>query len=85
PKVGEQVKSKEITGVVESVKAASDLYSPVTGGVVEINQEVIDDPTLINSDPHGRGWLFKVKLSDIAQLHNLMSVEEYKASIGESS
>lgn len=81
PKVGRHINVKEVCGVVESVKAASDLYSPLSGEVVEINHEVVADPTLINSDPHGRGWLFKIKLSDATELSNLMSMEEYKSSI----
>ena len=82
PDIGKQINFNETIGVVESVKAASDLYSPVSGEVTEINPEVVSDPTLANTDPHGEGWLFKVKLTDLAQLDNLMSADEYKASIG---
>lgn len=82
PAVGSFVEFHEVIGVVESVKAASDLYSPVTGEVTEVNDDVISDPTLANSDPHGSGWLFKAKLNDISQLEMLMSSEKYKASIG---
>jgi glycine cleavage system H protein len=82
PKVGSKIKSHEVIGVVESVKAASDLYSPVTGEVVEVNDEVISDPTLANTDPHGKGWLLKVRLTDLSQLDSLMSAKDYIALIG---
>lgn len=82
PKVGIKIKSHEVIGVVESVKAASDLYAPVTGEVVALNNEVISDPTLANTDPHNKGWLLKVKLDDVAQLDSLMSASEYKTLIG---
>lgn len=83
PGVGSVVNFHEVVGVIESVKAASDLYSPVSGEVVEINDAVIADPTLANTDPHGEGWLFKAKLADIEQLDSLMSAAQYKTSIGE--
>jgi glycine cleavage system H protein len=82
PSIGATVKFNDVVGVVESVKAASDLYSPVTGTVVEINEAVVNDPTLANTDPHGEGWLFSAKLDDVAQLDSLMSAEQYKAAIG---
>src|SRR5579863_225353 len=75
PKVGSKIKSHDVIGVVESVKAASDLYSPVNGEVVEINNEVVSDPTLANTDPHGKGWLLKVSLADVSQLDTLMSAD----------
>jgi|SRR6185437_4140336 len=81
PKVGSTIKSHDIIGVIESVKAASDLYSPVNGEVVEVNDAVVSDPTLANSDPHGKGWMLKVKLVDVNQLNSLMSADEYKALI----
>ncbi|MCC2644627.1 MAG: gcvH [Burkholderiales bacterium] len=82
PKVGSQIKTHAVIGVVESVKAASDLYSPIDGEVVEVNESVISDPTLANTDPHHAGWLLKVKLSDTAQLDTLMSANEYRTLIG---
>ncbi len=82
PKIGSTVNFNQVIGVVESVKAASDLYSPISGEVNELNEALVADPTLANSDPHGEGWLFKAKLADVAQLNNLMPAEEYKASIG---
>ncbi len=82
PKVGQHITFNETIGVVESVKAASDLYSPVVGVVTEINEQVVSDPTLANTEPHTVGWLFKVKLDNLAQLDKLMSADEYKAAIG---
>lgn len=82
PTVGASIATGDTIGVVESVKAASDLYSPVAGEVVEINDEVVADPTLANTEPHAAGWLFKVKLADVAELDGLMSADKYKALIG---
>src|SRR3972149_4025635 len=64
-------------GEIESVKAVSDLFSPVSGEVVEVNQEAIDSPELVNSDPYGRGWLIKVRLSDAGQLDTLLAADAY--------
>jgi glycine cleavage system H protein len=82
PEVGLVVAAGETIGVVESVKAASDLYSPVSGEVVAINEEAVADPTILNSDPHGQGWLVKIKLSSGAELDKLLSADKYKALIG---
>lgn len=82
PKIGGQIKAHDVVGVIESVKAASDLYSPIDGEIVAVNDEVVSDPTLANTDPHGNGWLIKVKLTDISQLDTLMSADEYKTLIG---
>lgn len=82
PPVGQVIASGETIGVVESVKAASDLYAPISGEVVAVNDEVVADPTIINSDPHGAGWLIKVKLSDNAELEQLLSADKYKNLIG---
>lgn len=82
PKLGQQIKTHDVIGVVESVKAASELYSPVNGEVVAVNDSVIADPTLANTDPHNQGWLLKVKLTDTSQLDTLMSAREYKELIG---
>lgn len=82
PAVGASIATGDTIGVVESVKAASDLYSPVAGEVVEINDAVVADPTLANTEPHAAGWLFKVKLADVAELDGLMSADKYKALIG---
>ena len=72
PAVGTTFAQKETAGVVESVKAAADVYMPVTGEVVEVNEALRDDPSLANTDPLGAGWFFKVKLTDTAQLDALM-------------
>lgn len=82
PAVGASIATGDTIGVVESVKAASDLYSPIAGEVVEVNDAVVADPTLANTEPHAAGWLFKVKLADVAELDSLMSADKYKALIG---
>ena len=79
PAVGTTFAQKETAGVVESVKAAADVYMPVTGEVVEVNEALRDDPSLANSDPLGAGWFFKVKLSDASQLDALMDETSYTA------
>mgnify|MGYP003532994910 CR=1 FL=1 len=82
PAVGKAVDAGDTIGVVESVKAASDLYSPVSGEIIEINEEVVNDPTLANNDPHQAGWLFKLKLSKPEEIGKLLSADKYKALIG---
>jgi glycine cleavage system H protein len=77
PEVGKTFAIKEIAGVVESVKAAADVYMPVTGEVTEVNEALRDDPSLANSDPLGAGWFFKVKLSNPAELDALMDETSY--------
>ena len=79
PAVGTTFAQKETAGVVESVKAAADVYMPVTGEVVEVNEALREDPSLANTDPLGAGWFFKVKLSDTAQLDALMDETKYTA------
>ncbi|HEU5067600.1 MAG TPA: glycine cleavage system protein GcvH [Sphingomicrobium sp.] len=78
PAAGKQLSKGQEAAVVESVKAASDVYSPVSGEVVEGNQAVVDDPALVNSDPEGEGWFFKVKLSDSGELDGLMDEASYR-------
>ena len=77
PEVGATFAQKDTAGVVESVKAAADVYMPVTGEITEVNEALRDDPSLANSDPLGAGWFFKVKLSDPAQLDALMDETSY--------
>ena len=77
PEVGKTFAQKDVAGVVESVKAAADVYMPVSGTVTEVNEALRDDPSLANSDPLGAGWFFKVKLSDPAQLDALMDATAY--------
>ena len=79
PAVGTRFSKGEVAGVVESVKAAADLYMPVDGEVVEVNEALRDDPSLANSDPLGAGWFFKLKLSDASQLDGLMDPPAYDA------
>jgi glycine cleavage system H protein len=79
PEVGATLAQKDTAGVVESVKAAADVYMPVSGEVVEVNEALRDDPSLVNSDPLGAGWFFKVKLSDASQLDALMDETSYTA------
>ena len=85
PQVGDHVAAKEAFGTVESVKAVSDLYSPVTGEVTSVNSKLQNAPELINSDPHGEAWLIKVKLTDRSQTEGLMTAEEYEAYIQEGA
>src|SRR5213596_2995368 len=73
PAVDREVKAGEACAVVESVKTASDIYAPVSGQIVEVNQAAVDNPALVNSDPYGGGWFYKIKLSNPAELNNLLS------------
>ena len=78
---GEQIKQFEQFGTVESTKAASELYSPVSGKIAEVNEEAINSPQVINEDPYGKGWLVKVELEDALELGRLLNYEEYQQSI----
>jgi glycine cleavage system H protein len=82
PAVGRTVKAGEVCAVVESVKTASDIYSPVSGEITEINSAVVDNPGLVNTAPHSGAWFYKVKLSNLAELNGLLSPEEYQRQIG---
>ena len=81
PEKGRAVKAGEACAVVESVKTASDIYAPVSGEIVETNKAVVDDPALVNKEPHAGGWFFRIKLSNPAELNNLLSAEKYEAQI----
>lgn len=81
PAAGRQVKAGEACAVVESVKTASDIYSPVSGEIVEINQAVVDQPELVNSSPYGDGWFFKIKLAQPAELEKLSNAADYGKQI----
>ena len=83
PAVGRKMKAGEACAVVESVKTASDIYSPISGEVTAINQTVADNPALVNSDPYGNGWFFRVKLSQPAEVNSLLSAADYTKQIGE--
>ena len=79
PELGRSYTQGDIAGVVESVKAAADIYMPVSGTVVEVNEALRSDPALANTDPMGNGWFFKVKVSDMAQFDQLMDPPGYDA------
>ncbi len=82
PEVGRQVKAGEACAVVESVKTASDIYSPVSGEIVAVNKPVVDNPALVNTEPYAGGWFYKIKLSNVAELGSLLTPETYQAQIG---
>ena len=79
PEAGRRVSKGGEAAVVESVKAASDVYAPLGGEVVEGNQALVDDPALVNSDPEGEGWFFKLRLADTGEINALMNADQYKA------
>lgn len=83
PDVGSNLSAGDDAGVVESVKAASDIYAPISGEVVSINEALADAPELVNSDPYGDGWLFQVHVSDKSELDSLLSAEEYEEKLAE--
>ncbi len=85
PEKGSSVEKDGTAGVVESTKAASDVYTPVSGEVVDANQTIVDDPSKINTDPEGDSWFFKLKLKDVKELDSLMNKEEYDKFAKESS
>jgi glycine cleavage system H protein len=82
PDPGRKVKAGDACAVVESVKTASDIYSPLSGEIVEVNKAVASNPALVNKEPHAGGWFFKIKLSDPAELGALLSPEAYRKQIG---
>lgn len=81
PEVGEQKSVGDEAGVVESVKAASDIYSPVDGEIIEVNTQLEDTPELVNEDPYGRGWLFKLKVNDERQVGDLLTADQYQSQL----
>ena len=81
PKVGRLVNTGDQVGLVESVKAASDLYTPISGEIIEVNNELTNSPQLINSDPENSGWYMKIKLNDVEELNKLMNYDEYMKTI----
>ncbi len=78
PQTGAQLEFHQSLGVIESVKAVSDIYSPISGEVVEINEKLNDSPELVNDDPHGKGWIIRMKIRDEGELDKLMSPSEYE-------
>jgi glycine cleavage system H protein len=81
PAIGEKVSKDDPFGVIESVKAVSDIYAPVSGTVVEVNEDLAESPEVVNEDPYSDGWLIRVRMSDAADLEDLMDNEEYEEMI----
>ena len=82
PDVGRQATRGDEIAVVESVKAASDIYAPMGGEIVEVNEDLVDNPSLLNTDPYGEGWLVKIKVSDPGDTEDLLDADGYRAEIG---
>jgi glycine cleavage system H protein len=83
PKVGDRVESGKPFGVIESVKTASDLYAPVSGQVVEVNSELVDQPQSVNDDPYQTGWMIKIRAEDTTEVERLLTAEQYSEQTGE--
>jgi glycine cleavage system H protein len=82
PSVGDSFSSKDVFGTVEAVKAVSDLYSPISGEIVAVNDALSNDPSLVNSDPYGAGWMIKMRVKDESELDALLGAEEYAKHVG---
>jgi len=82
PEIGAEVSHMEPFGVIESVKATNDLYSPVSGEVVEMNTDLADEPGLVNEDPYGKGWMIAIRMTNTVELDALISADEYMALVG---
>lgn len=78
PAVGDKVKQNDRVGTIESVKTVSDIFVPVSGEVIAINEEIESDPSIVNQEPYGKGWLFEIRLSNPAELDSLLTEEQYK-------
>jgi glycine cleavage system H protein len=85
PEVGTDVEANNTFGVVESVKAVSDLFAPVTGSIAEVNPQLEEEPELVNSDPYEDGWMIKITMSDASELNDLLDADEYKTFVEEES
>ncbi|OGL42395.1 MAG: hypothetical protein A2161_11955 [Candidatus Schekmanbacteria bacterium RBG_13_48_7] len=83
PEIGTELTANDTFGVIESVKAVSDLFAPMSGEVVEINESLEEEPELVNEDPHGDGWMVKIKISDITEWDSLMTSDEYEEYVAE--
>ena len=81
PELGQQITAGQQKGVVESVKTASDIHAPIAGEVVEVNSSLEDDPDFVNDDPYGKGWIYKIKPNNIADIEKLLSSSEYEAGL----
>jgi glycine cleavage system H protein len=82
PEIGKEVKAQEAIGVVESVKSVSSIYSPVSGKVVEINNEAVSAPQIVNQDPYEKGWMIKIEMANPDELNSLLSAQDYQKAIG---
>ena len=80
--LGETLEAEEVFGTIEAVKTVSDLFMPLPGEVLEINQSIEDEPEIVNEDAYGKGWMIKIKVSDSSKYDSLLSAEEYKALVG---
>ena len=83
PDVGDKVSTGDDIAVAESVKAASDVYAPISGEIIEVNGDLEDSPELVNSDPYGDGWMYKIKADDPSEVEGLLDAEGYESSIDE--
>lgn len=83
PAVGDKLSKEDSCGTVESVKAASDIYAPISGTVLEVNDDLPENPEIVNEDPYGDGWMIKVELSDTEELDDLMTADEYREYVAE--
>ena len=81
PDVGQKITARQQAGVVESVKTASDIHAPVSGEVVEVNAALEDDPDFVNDDPYGKGWIYKIKPDNMADVEQLLSSDQYQAGL----
>jgi len=83
PKVGDRVQAGNAFGVIESVKTASDLYAPISGEVIEVNSDLVDQPQAVNADPYDTGWMIKLRAEDSTQIEQLLSAAQYSEQTGE--
>ena len=83
PAIGDKVSKEDAFGVVESVKAVSDIYAPVSGKVLEVNDDLPDNPEMVNEDPYGDGWMIKIEMNDAEELQDLMTAAEYEEYVAE--
>ena len=83
PKVGDRIEAGNTFGVIESVKTASDLYAPISGEVVAVNSELVDQPQAVNDDPYSSGWMIKIRPADAAEVDKLLTAEQYSEQTGE--
>lgn len=81
PEIGKHIEATVQTGVVESVKTASDIHMPISGTIIEVNQDLDDDPDFINDDPYGKGWIYKIKPDNIDDIHQLLSSTAYESGL----